>query len=328
MVMFPVLDEASRLQYLQALGVTSWLPTGALVGSQVNDVLWQEEREHEALSLMANDSLGSSELVSCESHLSAQSEGSPVASSSGYSQYSQQPKVMDPQGQTAMLAETLGALKASASHLLPSITQTLSPISSSKLPSRPIDMDQSAQKESHVTEVIRQTPSMATNVLRLAPLHLGLSRYSNGVVVVNDIPVQEGATMSSPIQRLQTAIVNSIRSALKDTNTQTLPEVTLEFSWPLVPGPHADHSLIGAQSGLKYSLIKLLQDNSCSRMLVMGPAAMQLLKPDMALGESAEVELFDLTVQSVYSHSLHQLLAVPSLKAETWLHLQALLKVP
>ena len=81
---------------------------------------------------------------------------------------------------------------------------------------------------------------------------------------------------------------------------------------------------MGAQSGLKYSLIKLLQDNACSRLLVMGPAAIQLLKPDMTLGESGPIQLFDMTIQSVYSHSLHQLLAVPSLKADTWTHLQPL----
>jgi hypothetical protein len=316
MVMFPVLDEAARLQYLQALGVTSWLPTGALVGTQVNDVLWQEEREQEqaTVSLVSNEGLAPSAIVSVDAEMS------PAAS--GYRQHLQQPQV-----QAAALAETLGALKASANHQHPSITQAWSPITSSESPRQPVELNQSAQDAPDTAKVIGQNPSMATNVLRLAPLHLGLSRYSNGVVVVNDIPVQEGATMSNPIQRLQTAIVNSIRFTLQDTNTQTQPEATVEFSWPLVPGPHADHSLMGAQSGLKYSLIKLLKDHSCSRMLVMGPAAIQLLKPDMALGEGANIELFDLTIQSVYSHSLHQLLAVPSLKAETWMHLQVLLKV-
>ena len=83
-----------------------------------------------------------------------------------------------------------------------------------------------------------------------------------------------------------------------------------------MPGPHADHSLVGAQSGLRYSLIKLLKDNQCEKILVMGPAAIKLLKPQMNLGEVGEIELFDKGVWSVYSHSLHQLLAVPSLKKE------------
>jgi len=163
---------------------------------------------------------------------------------------------------------------------------------------------------------------------RLAPLHLGLSWYSNGVLVVNDIPVQEGAAMSSPIQRLQTAIVNALRSTLVDASAQAMPAVFMEFNWPLVPGPHADHSLMGAQSGLKYSLIKLLKDNSCSKLLIMGPAAIQLLKPGMTLGESTHIELPNMVIEAVYSHSLHQLLAVPTLKADTWQHLQSLFNAP
>tara|TARA_B110000495_G_C22635926_1_gene377911 strand:- start:128 stop:541 length:414 start_codon:yes stop_codon:yes gene_type:complete len=134
--------------------------------------------------------------------------------------------------------------------------------------------------------------------------------------------------MSSPIQRLQTAIVNALRSTLVDASAQAMPAVSMEFNWPLVPGPHADHSLMGAQSGLKYSLIKLLKDNSCSKLLIMGPAAIQLLKPGMTLGESAHIELPNMVIEAVYSHSLHQLLAVPTLKADTWQHLQSLFNAP
>jgi hypothetical protein len=210
-----------------------------------------------------------------------------------------------------VVAEALGALTATNSNL-----------HRSKPPVAPLV--QTPETMSSTLKGIGQRPTTTANTDRLAPLHLGLSWYSNGVVVVNDIPVQEGAAMSSPIQRLQTAIVNALRSTLLDTSAQVMPAASMEFNWPLVPGPHADHSFMGAQSGLKYSLIKLLQDNACSRLLVMGPAAIQLLKPDMTLGESGPIQLFDMTIQSVYSHSLHQLLAVPSLKADTWTHLQPL----
>ena len=134
--------------------------------------------------------------------------------------------------------------------------------------------------------------------------------------------------MSSPIQRLQTAIVNTLRPALMETTLQVMPSASMEFNWPLVPGPHGDHSLMGAQSGLKYSIVKLLKDNSCSKLLVMGPAAIQLLNPEMSLGECSQIELSEQPIQLVYSHSLHQLLAVPSLKEETWKHLQPLINSP
>ena len=60
----------------------------------------------------------------------------------------------------------------------------------------------------------------------------------------------------------------------------------------------------------------------------MGPAAIQLLNPEMSLGECSQIELSEQPIQLVYSHSLHQLLAVPSLKEETWKHLQPLINSP
>jgi len=307
MVMFPVLDEAQRLQYLQALGVTSWLPTQPLVGSQVNDVLWQETVVQVSNGPSGNDlSYPSSAPPSVLSLSEEASAPSPPLQGEGASQ---QQDTIDPQIQAAAVAEALGSLteKMSSPHL-------------SKSPK--------ADSSLLAAEVERPRPLMPAHTDRLAPLHLGLSWYSNGVLVVNDIPVQEGAAMSSPIQRLQTAIVNTLRPALAETSMQVMPAASMEFNWPLVPGPHGDHSLIGAQSGLKYSLIKLLKDNSCSKLLVMGPAAIQLLKPEMSLGESSHIELSELPIQLMYSHSLHQLLAVPSLKEETWKHLQPLLNTP
>jgi hypothetical protein len=316
MVMFPVPDEPSRLQYLQALGVSSWLPTKPLVGSLVNGVLWQDAVLQEDNGSLVSDTLVSSVIAPVALPLSSESTLVAVPSTAKSSihvmDHAQQLEPIDPKLQAAAVAEALGALTATSSNL-----------HHSKPPVVPLV--QTPDTESSTSKGMGQRPTIIANTNRLAPLHLGLSWYSNGVVVVNDIPVQEGAAMSSPIQRLQTAIVNALRSTLADTSTQIMPAASMEFNWPLVPGPHADHSLMGAQSGLKYSLIKLLQDNACSSLLVMGPAAIQLLKPDMTLGESGAIQLFDMTIQSVYSHSLHQLLAVPSLKADTWKHLQPLL---
>jgi hypothetical protein len=315
MVMFPVLDETSRLQYLQALGVSSWLPTKPLVGSQVNGVLWQDAVLQESSSSLVSDTLVSSVMAPVALPLSSEAALASVpstATSSLHAQdHAQQLEPIDPKVQATAVSEALGALTATSSNL-----------HRSKLPIAPVV--QTPDTVSSTSKGIGQRATTTANADRLAPLHLGLSWYSNGVIVVNDIPVQEGAAMSSPIQRLQTAIVNALKSSLADTSTQIMPAASMEFNWPLVPGPHADHSLMGAQSGLKYSLIKLLQDNACRRLLVMGPAAIQLLKPDMTLGESGPIQLFDMTIQSVYSHSLHQLLAVPSLKADTWKHLQPL----
>ena len=315
MLTYPSLEEVQRLQYLQALGVTSWLPTGPLVASQVNTCQWQplgvQESEGAAHSHALNVSvLGSSVSSSPRDAALAPSAVQSVANAANQ-EVNQE--VNAQQMQAEAVAQALGALD-------PTIHQ---PDNSQVSQQRELAKQASVALPAAVASM--PMPAMVINADRLAPIHLGLSWYSNGVLVVNDIPVQEGAAMSSPIQRLQTAIVNALRPISTDTSAQVMPAASMEFNWPLVPGPHADHSLTGAQSGLKYSIIKLLKENSCSKLLIMGPAAIQLLKPDMTLGETAYIELADGPIQSVYSHSLHQLLAVPSLKSDTWQHLQPLI---
>ena len=315
MLTYPSLEEVQRLQYLQALGVTSWLPTGPLVASQVNTCQWQplgvQESEGAAHSHALNVSvLGSSVSSSPRDAALAPSAVQSVANAANQ-EVNQE--VNAQQMQAEAVAQALGALD-------PTIHQ---PDDSQVSQQRELAKQASVALPAAVASM--PMPAMVINADRLAPIHLGLSWYSNGVLVVNDIPVQEGAAMSSPIQRLQTAIVNALRPISTDTSVQVMPAASMEFNWPLVPGPHADHSLTGAQSGLKYSIIKLLKENSCSKLLIMGPAAIQLLKPDMTLGETAYIELADGPIQSVYSHSLHQLLAVPSLKSDTWQHLQPLI---
>ena len=315
MLTYPSLEEVQRLQYLQALGVTSWLPTGPLVASQVNTCQWQPLGVQESEGAAHSNALNVSVLGSTVSSSPRDSALAPSAVQSVANAANQEvnQEVNAQQMQAEAVAQALGALD-------PTIHQ---PDDSQVSQQRELAKQASVALPATVASM--PMPAMVINADRLAPIHLGLSWYSNGVLVVNDIPVQEGAAMSSPIQRLQTAIVNALRPISTDTSAQVMPAASMEFNWPLVPGPHADHSLTGAQSGLKYSIIKLLKENSCSKLLIMGPAAIQLLKPDMTLGETAYIELADGPIQSVYSHSLHQLLAVPSLKSDTWQHLQPLI---
>ena len=315
MLTYPSLEEVQRLQYLQALGVTSWLPTGPLVASQVNTCQWQPLGVQESEGAAHSHALNVSVLGSSVSSSPRDSALAPSAVQSVANAANQEvnQEVNAQQMQAEAIAQALGSLDATIHQ----------PDDSQVSQQRELAKQASVALPAAVASM--PMPAMVINADRLAPIHLGLSWYSNGVLVVNDIPVQEGAAMSSPIQRLQTAIVNALRPISTDTSAQVMPAASMEFNWPLVPGPHADHSLTGAQSGLKYSIIKLLKENSCSKLLIMGPAAIQLLKPDMTLGETAYIELADGPIQSVYSHSLHQLLAVPSLKSDTWQHLQPLI---
>ena len=310
--MFPVLDEAQRLQYLQALGVTSWLPIKPLSACRVNKLLWQENIEPAVTH--TNEIAAFNTITKVALPASINVALMPPTSLQGKLDGST-PATLEPQ---APVFEQTTALSAVAD------TSQQQVLVRSGVE---VDSKRLADKRLPTAELRPPAARLGSNRDRLAALHLGLSWYSNGVLVVNDIPVQEGAAMSQPIQRLQAAIVNALKPRLEGASVQVMPLSGMEFRWPLVPGPHADHSLMGAQSGLRYSLIKLLKDKPCRQLLVMGPAAMQLLKPDTSLGETTDMQVANQTFPSVYTHSLHQLLAVPSLKADTWKHMQPLLEL-
>ena len=323
MVTYPSLEEVQRLQYLKALGVTSWLPTSSLVASQANAVSWQQDNSH----CLVSAKLGSAEIATAKiatAKIAPKASALPAAAKAPVvlpaTLPATEPQKFDLSQEQALIpGQIQAAAVAGALHSLSSSPETMEYTSASQKLEAQLQPDRTQL----ISESLLSSPSLASDWI--AALHLGLSWYANGVLVVNDIPAHEGATMSSPIQRLQTSIVNALRPMLKESTRQTMPAASMEFNWPLVPGPHGDHSLTGAQSGLQYSLLKLLKEQPCSALLVMGPAAMQLLKADMSLGDSGYIELSDMTIPSIFSHSLHQLLAVPSLKAETWKHLQPLL---
>jgi len=295
MVMFPVLNETQRLQYLQTLGVTSWLPTQELPGSHLNSILWQPESPSEPELNAA---------IVAQPQLPSQNN-EPV-------QRIVETKV-DPQLQAAAVADALGALTA---------------IPNNEQPSAKLSVQSHGALSNAPSGATEDKAVARTQANTVAPMHLGLSLYSNGVLVVNDVPLQDGAAMSSPIQRLQTAIVNAMGYG---ETPQVMPISAAEFNWPLVPGPHGDHSLEGATCGLLYSLSKLLLEQSCHKVLLMGPSPVVLLQPDLALGAIGKLQLAGPQsdkVDLVSTHSLHQLLAVPNLKADTWQHLQPFVTSP
>ena len=291
MLSFPQLPETQRLQYLQAMGVSSWLPTTPLDGSANNGVLWVEAQSIPVSADMVSVGAEHSAAIPLEN------ASKPYTETPTYAHLETTPTV-DVEAQAQAVAQALGGLQADARVA-------------------PLEPVQAAVNETAM-------PTAASGpAASVAPMQLALSWYSCGVLVVNQVPLQEGAAMSSPIERLQTAIVNAILPS--GGEPQQMPAASMAFNWPLVPGPHGDDSLEGAQSGLNYSIAKVLHEKPCKQLLLLGSAPLSLLKPDLGLGANFTLDLAAGPVMAVASHSLHQLLAVPSLKADTWSHLQPLL---
>ena len=280
-----VLPETDRLAYLDAMGVASWLPIdGQLDSYGVFYSAEPVEASAEQLETVA---------IAVENP-SIASEPAPV--------YADGPAEEPPP-----LGLSVAQVQEQAQQMRAELVADM----------------QEPEAEVKVEPVaIEKTPPSAPVVAeKIAPLHLSISWYQCGVLVVNELPLQDGAAMSGSLAQLQTAMINALGLGAKEV----MPQTQAEFFWPLVPGPHGDSTKAGGTDALAYQLHKLLQEKAVSRVILLGERSTDLLA-DVALefGQVGPVALWP-EAKVLLSHSLHQLLKIPANKAETWCHMQPLL---
>ena len=296
--------EATRLAYLRALGVTSWLPLADKINSVHGPVF---------------SSTNSQVLSSTQS----------VASSTS--------QLPDSQSSQSHLLQTSSSLEEAQENV---DTVQAEPLSKPVFKSMPQSIGQLlVDAPADVVEDIKTIASVSDQTSAhnhtedldqaITPIRLSLCWYAPNVLVINEIPVQDGAAMSSSIAQLQTSIVN----ALGFGTQQIMPKSQIEFYWPLVPGPHGDRSLSGGQQALLYQLKRLLINKEVACVLLLGQRSEQLLPQinNLAFGSVVSVtnnfseQSGQGDVKLLLSYSLHQLLAQPTLKVEVWQQMQGLL---
>ena len=298
-----MLPEAARLQYLNAMGVSSWLPLPEC--TLPTGILWQEandlplanqadqQRQHQAQPQTGStESLGNPDAHAMEGEFAPANEPPPLG--------------MSVQQAQAQAAQMRTSLLADSANLDASLAPDAKPL---ELQSEPL------------AKTVQTTPKSAAEGERIEPLHLSFSWYSVGVLVVNEVPLQDGAAMTSSLAQLQTAMVNALNLGDK----QVMPQAQGEFHWPLVPGLHGDHTRSGAQAALAYQLQKLLREKSVTKVMLLGQRSADLLMLEsLVLGTVGKGRHWP-EAKVLLTHSLHQLLKIPSNKAEAWSHMQSLL---
>ena len=288
-----VLPEAARLQYLDAIGVSSWLPLATQVAT--HGAVWRDANDAEAVSELPNS-------VEQESSVVLHAVADPVDNRAQ--------ATLDEPPPLGISAEQAKEEAAQLRHSLMADNANL-------------DVEQSVQapqatQQAAVAEPAAVKPQV---VERIEPVHLSISWYAVGVLVLNEVPLQDGAAMTSSLAQLQTAMVNAL--ALGDK--QVMPQAQGEFHWPLIPGKHGDRSRSGVQAALAYQLNKLLAEQAVKKLMLLGKRSADLVVgEDMLLGSIVTNEQWP-GAQILLTHSLHQLLKIPANKAEAWLHMQPLL---
>ena len=279
------LPESARLQYLATMGVTSWLPLHNRIATC--GAVWQAA-----------------------------------------------PGVPDTPTEMAQAEPTIATTPDPEHHVG---SEQVPPTYADKAPPLGITVAQAKQQTQQMRDTLLQSPAIAqpakpvaqdavVNVAssvgdQIEPLHLSYSWYSVGVLVVNEVPLQDGAAMTSSLAHLQTAMVNALALGSK----AVMPQSQGEFHWPLVPGVHGDHSRSGAQQALRYQLQKLLQDKPVERVMLMGQRGAELLIDDVIKPGTVCRDQQWPKADILLTHSLHQLLKIPANKAEAWAHMQPLL---
>ena len=283
MSLHQVLPESDRLAYLEAMGVASWLPIDGQLDSY--GVFYSDE----PVETVADD-LESLQVVIEDSSTAA--EPAPVY-------------VDGPADEPPPLGMSVAQVQEQAQQMRAELVA-----------------DMSQPEPEAKPEVIEEVaPAAPEAVEKIAPLHLSISWYQCGVLVVNELPLQDGAAMSGSLAQLQTAMVNALGLGAKEV----MPQTQAEFFWPLVPGPHGDSSKAGGTDALAYQLSKLLQEKSVTRVMLLGERSTDLIaEASLDFGQVGSVALWP-EAKVLLTHSLHQLLKIPANKAAAWRHMQPLL---
>jgi hypothetical protein len=182
-------------------------------------------------------------------------------------------------------------------------------------------LDASVEQTIATQPIVTATPKYTY----MTPFRLAFSCYENGALVINELGLSNTEGMTDDLVRLQTAVINAIGYGANQHQLMAQSE----FTWPLVPAPHTDHSPMAAQQALQYGLQKFIANRAISFALLLGGSVMTLLmsideQQDPA-GHLGNINVAGITAPALCSHSLHQLFSITGMKQACWQHLQGLI---
>lgn len=285
-----MLDQQQRHQYLEALGISSWLPRTPLPGAAPSaDWVWDFSYPAPDIPFPATG---------------ASVSGVPAAA---------QP-VADPAAARAALARSLGAFSeapAKPESKKPDVVAAKSALNSETAAPAGAEVSASA-----VDEVAPAASSRPQPKFKLA-----FVRYGD-LLVVDSLPTQSRQGFSDQHQRLVSAIVRSLPG---DRTQQGAPFM---LPWPMFASPTLSQGYDEALTTVQHKLDRMLEGQEVRSVLLMGDSAAQMcLERDETLDELRGI-LFTLRagVKVIATHSLSEALQLPGIKKTIWLDLQPLIE--
>lgn len=315
------MDEQLRHQYLEAMGISSWLPRQQLSGARATpDWVFEFTYPDCAVTEARGSERGSVQSASSV----------PLATPAEVKKAAAQAR--------SDLAASLGGLDTAANKVKPKpgIKPAAAPsetVAGSVVGSMDRAAPVSADSRLKPAEMVEQRPDTSIEVnmpeVRMPkadgkhqePFKLAFMAYQD-CLVVDSLPPRSRQGVSPQHQILLDKILRSI-GLLGGAGTDQFM-----LPWPMFASRSLDQGAEQARLTVQHKLAKSLQHNKVSQVILLGEAAARMvLERDEPLDQLRGM-LFSLRsdVKTLASASLTEMIAVPGCKRDVWRDLQPLLE--
>lgn len=285
-----MIEEQQRHQYLDALGISSWLPRDVLPGAAPSaDWIWDFSYPAPDIPFAKKGT-----------------PGTPAAEANAALS-------VDPAAARASLTRSFGS--APKPEVKEALWKKDAPSQTQKSAAKPVlepVTDETAHSDTNTQKPTKPQPRFK----------LALARYGR-VLVVDSLPPQSLQDYSKQHDTLAAAIVRSISGA-----QVALQEKPSLLPWPAFASPTLPQGYDDALQTVQHKLDLLLEKGGVEAVLLLGESAAQMvLDREEELSQLSGI-LFSLRADTkvLATHSLTEAMQVPGIKAEMWQQLQPLVK--
>lgn len=295
-----MVEEQLRHQYLEALGVASFLPQSQLPAAAPSEE-WVWDFRYPAPDIPFEDDVAAG-AIPAEPKVSKADAASARASLTRSFASAPAPEIKQ-----ALWQESKPETKPEPTKPEPvSKTSVAEPVSEPG-----VESDESALEPTTSARSDRPQPRFK----------LALARFGR-VLVVDSLPTQSQLGFSTQHQALASAIVRSVTGTLSPLTGKAL------LPWPAFASPTLPQGYDEALQTVQHKLDRALASGEADVLLVLGESAAQMvLEREESVSELAGI-LFTVRagVKAVVTHSLSEAMQVPGIKPTMWQHLQPMLK--
>ena len=297
-----------RHQYLESLGITSWISRGQLPGAAPSPPWAADFVYNKSPSLAVGSDLQASAASSALTQHSGQQVKSLAAS------------LAAPAVDTDKISRDAQAIAQEVVSHLPAAAAV---IDHSPVPIEPVAVEPVLRATENPVQPIITTHSMPASRSKKPPpvMRLMFWQYPE-VLVVDSLPTQTRGTLTSAkYEKLLNNMIVAMQFSAVRVDVGAPPYV---LNWPTLAGGSIDQGWDQAVSAVQYKLAKLLQSYSPKLVLMLGESSAQMLlnvEDDFAAMQGVVFSLRS-NIKAITSYSLTQMLNVPGCKRDVWQDLQ------